>query len=418
MYISDMDVPPMLLDLFRAYYDARRNKRTTESALRFELDFEAQLFVLYEELNTRTYRISPATCFVVTKPVRREIFAGDFRDRVVHHLIYNYLAPLCERVFIFDSYACRVGKGTTCGIRRADHFIRSVSRNYTRDCYTLKLDVSGYFMSIDRAILYEKMVALVARYRGVVAWDADFLLWLLRVVIFHDHTAHCLMRGRPSDWDGLSASKSLFYAAPGCGLPIGNLTSQMFGNIYLNDFDHVAAALVPGARYGRYVDDMLFVGPDAQALARAILTVGAYLHEKLALTPHPKKCVLQHYTKGVDFLGVSLRPGRIYVRHRIKCNIYRCVRSWNARAATQSGVLAEEQVEALLASLNSYLGALAPYRTRRLRRKVCSYLSDSLLRYVVPGRAFKRVRMRSNECGNPTECVKCTCKPPRGQGLE
>ena len=283
------DMPPLLIDLFQAYYDARRHKRNTQSALRFELNFERNLFALYDDIVARTYTISPSTCFIVNEPVQREIFAGDFRDRVVHHLIYNYISPLCERVFIHDSYACRTGRGTSFGIRRADHFIRSVSQNYTEDCYVLKLDIAGYFMSINRALLYEKVDALISRYAARVSLDVALVRWLLRTVIFHDHIAGCVMRGTVSDWRGLPASKSLFHAQPGCGLPIGNLTSQLFGNVYLNDFDHMAMHLAPRVRYGRYVDDMFFVGRRDAVLASLVPRIRAYLHDELALLLHPNK---------------------------------------------------------------------------------------------------------------------------------
>ncbi|HCB51317.1 TPA: hypothetical protein DEP21_01925 [Patescibacteria group bacterium] len=147
----------LLLDIFQAYYDARCNKRNTLSQLAFELDFEHSLFELYEELKTRTYEIGQSICFIVSDPVKREVFASSFRDRVIHHLIYNYIYRLFDRHFIYDSYSCRLEKGTHYGIRRMDHFIRSCSQNYTRDCYILKLDIKGFFMSIDKEILKQQI---------------------------------------------------------------------------------------------------------------------------------------------------------------------------------------------------------------------------------------------------------------------
>ena len=149
----------LLTDIFRAYYDARKNKRKTANALRFELNFETQLFKLYEDIVNRTYKVSKSICFVIKRPVQREIFAGDFRDRIVHHLIFNYISPFFERLFINDSYSCRIGRGTSYGIKRVNYFIRSCSQNYTRDCYVLKLDISGYFMGINKMILYCKKLS-------------------------------------------------------------------------------------------------------------------------------------------------------------------------------------------------------------------------------------------------------------------
>jgi len=267
----------LLQDLFQAYYDARKNKRSTINALAFEMDYEKKLFELCEEIKNRKYELSRSVCFISFEPVQREVFAADFRDRIVHHLIFNYINPIFERLFINDSYSCRAGKGTFYGIKRADHFIRSCSRNYTKDCYMLKMDIKGYFMAMDRNIAYEKIKKAlhpvksgsagilpqaelfnrVNRFQAEVKFDLDLVLYLIRKVIFHDPTKHCVIRGSKDDWEGLPKSKSLFFAGKDKGFPIGNLTSQLFGNIYLNDFDHFIKHKLGLRYYGRYVDDFL-----------------------------------------------------------------------------------------------------------------------------------------------------------------
>jgi len=147
----------ILNDLFQAYFDARKNKRNTINALAFEKHFEENIFSLFNEITDYNYNPLPSICFVVTKPVKREIFAANFRDRVIHHFIYNYIAPVFEKIFISDSYSCRKGKGTHYGIKRIDCFIRSCSNNYQKDCYILKLDIKGYFMAMNRNLLYGKV---------------------------------------------------------------------------------------------------------------------------------------------------------------------------------------------------------------------------------------------------------------------
>lgn len=406
-------VPPLLRDIFIAYEDAKKNKSNTQSASRFSLNYESNLLLLYEDIISRNYEISPSTCFIIKKPIMREIFAGDFRDRIVHHLIFNYLSPVCERIFSNDSYACRTGKGTSYGIRRADHFIRSVSKNYREECYVLKLDISGYFMSINREILYQKVYAIVRRFEKSIPCESELIVWLLKKVIFHDHVRNCMMNGKKKDWEGLPQSKSLFYAKSGCGLPIGNLTSQLFGNIYLNDFDHMATRLSHG-HYGRYVDDMIFVSREKEELISVIFDVRAYLKENLKLTLHPRKIYLQSYTKGVDFLGVSIRVGRIYPRHRLKGSIYRLVSLWNTivedksfaldntearppeypRTCLQVQSLHTMQFQQFQASINSYLGTIAAYRTRRLRVKVLRSISVSSLQYFSFCSPYKKVDLR------------------------
>ncbi len=157
MKIKHNDNQQLLLDLFRAYFDTRKNKRRTANALAFEAGYESKLFTLYEEIINRKYKIGQSICFMVEKPVKREIFAADFRDRIIHHLIFNYINPIFEHHFIKDSYSCRIGRGTSEGIKRVNNFIRSCSENYTKDCYILKLDIQGYFMAMDRDILYRKI---------------------------------------------------------------------------------------------------------------------------------------------------------------------------------------------------------------------------------------------------------------------
>jgi len=155
LFPSSAPIP--LVDLFEAYEGCRRHKRNTANAIAFELDYEQNLVELCEEINNGIYQPGKSIAFIVDRPVKREIFAADFRDRVVHHLIINKLNALFEKEFIGDSYSCRKGKGTHKGIKRLDGFIRQCSQNYSRDCWILKLDIKGFFMSIDRQRLYHRL---------------------------------------------------------------------------------------------------------------------------------------------------------------------------------------------------------------------------------------------------------------------
>jgi len=148
-------------ELFEAYYECRKNKRSTANALAFELAYESNLLALFEEIRSGTYRVGKSIAFIVNRPVKREIFAGDFRDRIVHHLIIRKLNPIFEKIFIHDSYSCREGKGTLFGVRRIDGFIRSATENYVRDAYILKLDIQGFFMNIDRGILLDRLSRII-----------------------------------------------------------------------------------------------------------------------------------------------------------------------------------------------------------------------------------------------------------------
>ena len=384
----------LLLDLFRAYFDARQNKRRTANALAFEDGYEEKLFKLHEEIVNRTYKIGRSICFIVNKPVKREIFAADFRDRIVHHLIFNYINAIFEKHFIKDSYSCRVGKGTSQGIRRVDHFIRSCSENYQKDCWILKLDIQGYFMAMDRNILYKKIERGLKAAKNA-AFDVDLMLWLIRAVVFHDPTKNCRVKGNREDWVGLPKSKSLFFAAEGKGFPIGNLTSQLFGNIYLDGLDHFAREKIGVKRYGRYVDDMVFVHPGQEFLKSVVSKIRDYLRKELGLALHPKKIYLQHFEKGVSFLGAFIKPYRIYIGKKTKQNFYAKAKMWNEAAEKKRGLSGKEEAKKFVACVNSYLGIMKHYDTYILRKKIARSFGGEILKSVVFSKNFEKAMLIS-----------------------
>jgi retron-type reverse transcriptase len=312
----------LIEDIFQAYYDARKNKRNSNSSLEFEIEYEKNLVKLFWEINQRSYKPKPYSAFIIKKPVKREVFASQFRDRVVHHLIFNYLNPIFDSLFINDSYSCRLGKGTSYGIKRADYFIKSCSQNYKKDAYIMKLDIEGYFMSIDKVILFEIIKKQIIIRQAKLKCQLDLILFLLKVVIFCDPTKNCLIKSGREAWSGLPQSKSLFYSGKNKGLPIGNLTSQLFANIYLNEIDQFIKRHLKLKYYGRYVDDMIFVDSDKRRLLWATDKIKEYLVNNLSLKLHPKKIYLQPTSKGVNFLGVFIRPYRVLVGKRVKRNFY------------------------------------------------------------------------------------------------
>ena len=355
-----------LHELFEAYTECRRNKRNTANALAFEMDYETRLIDLWRDINAHTYNPGKSIAFIVDKPVLREIFAADFRDRVVHHLLIRKLNPLFEKCFIFDSYACRVGKGTHLGIRRIDRFIRCCSQNYTRDCYLLKLDIQGFFMSINKDILWTRLQSFIQAYYHQA--DQPLVLELCRKIIENDPTRHCVFKGQASDWDDLPVTKSLFHSHAGCGLPIGNLTSQVFANFYLNAFDHYVKKDLGIRYYGRYVDDFVLVHTDQTFLQDIVPKLAHFLQHHLQLTLHPKKIYLQHYSKGVQFLGTVIKPHRIYMANRTKGNFYAAIQKHNRVVQTAKPDKTER--DAFLSSMNSYLGILKHYKTFALRKRM------------------------------------------------
>lgn len=283
----------LLVQLHLSYLHARRNKRNTHNQLKFEMYQEANLHQLAKSIYERNYTPKPCIAFIINKPVMREIFAADFTDRVVHHFLYRCLYPIIDRKLINDTYSCREGKGTLYGIERVKQFVRSCSENHSKETYIMKLDIEAYFMNIQHALIYEMVVKLLPEtklfYLGV---SKDTVLYLLRQTIFNTVTENCRIKGSRSDWIGLPESKSLFHYPVSTGLPIGNLTSQVFGNVYLNSFDHFVKHKLGIKYYGRYVDDMVFIHNDKQFLVNCISHIQEELN-KVGVKIHPRKNTLR-----------------------------------------------------------------------------------------------------------------------------
>ena len=376
----------LLTDVFQAYYDARRNKRNTASQLRFEMNLEANLVELTRELETGTYQVGRSVCFMVTKPVRREIFAADFRDRVVHHLLYNWLSPLFERTFINDCYSCRKARGTLYGVRRTLHHMRSATRNFSRRAYILKMDIQGYFMAIDRRRLLDILFSTLDRHarrrcdpggkRWCEAIDYQLVKPLLEKVVMNDPTQGCLVKGSRSEWKGLPPDKSLFHARSGCGLPIGNLTSQLFSNVYLTQFDHWMKRHCRQRGYGRYVDDMMVVGTSAPALARLMRQVEAQLATHYGLRLHPRKRLLQRADRAITVLGMRLHRGTVLPGKRTAHNLRLALAAY-ARQMGHPGAGSDgETAMSHLPRLNSYFGLLRHCAAERLRQSIGKQAAD------------------------------------------
>ena len=361
-----------LEELFEAYIECRKKKRYTCNALKFEVDYEEQLVQLCREINQGIYQPKPSIAFVVDKPVKREIFAANFRDRIVHHWLVNKLNPLFEKMFIYDSYACRKNKGTHFGIGRIDRFMRQCSRQYSRDCYILKLDIRGFFMHIDKELLLNKLVHFInEKYTDK---DKQLILEICRIIINNNPTQNVIIKGGRSNWNGLPTDKSLFHSPANCGLPIGNLTSQVFANFYMNDFDHYIKNTLGIRYYGRYVDDFVIIHEDKEFLKELIPKLSNFLSSKLKLRLHPRKIYLQKYDKGVTFLGVVIKSFRLYIANRTKGNFYAAMERHNKIARDHRPT--KEELKHFQSSMNSYLGIMKHYKTYALRKRmIFKYLS-------------------------------------------
>ncbi len=367
----------LLLDLYAAFHCARQHKASRLYVQHFERNLDENLRSLADDLYSRNYTPEPSSCFIVERPKKREVFAAQFRDRVVHHLYYNYTHQLFERTFIEDCYSCIPGRGTHFGIERISRHIRSASDNYRHTCYAMSLDIRGYFMHIDRQLLADiacntinRMASHRMNRKSPQRWrdwiDIEFLTWLTREISLLDPKTCCNIVGDPSDWDTLDRNKSLFFTGDGCGLPIGNLTSQLLSNVYLNEFDQFMKRQMHCRYYGRYVDDACVISRDRQQLKRMVPAIRAFLSQQMKLDLHMGKLKIAEVHQGVEFLGAFIREGRTYPS---SASLRRTIRNFKAMNATN--------LQTIEQSVNSFLGLLSHYNCYNIRARM--FLTPALL---------------------------------------
>ena len=366
------------IDLLNAYTDCKKHKRSSVSCALFETDEINNLMKLYKEINDDTYQIGTSNTFVVTSPKRREIFAANFNDRIVHHYIIQKLLPYFEAKFIDDTYNCRKGKGVLFGINRIQEKIRNMSNNYTSDCFILKLDLSAFFMSINKVILWKKLETFIKE--NYIGEDKDLILHLSKMVVMHCPQDNCKRCSPIEMWNSLPSNKSLFSLPKDKGLAIGNLTSQIFANFYMSFFDDWICS-IKGIEYGRYVDDIILISSDKKLLLKLIPKIRIFLKENLELELNNKKLYLQHYSKGVAFIGYVIKKDNIYPGKRLRSNIYKFLKEYS----DSEGYLYE--VIPFISRYNSYMGFLKHTKSFQLRK----YLWKS-----IPFNIRRRLKIRKN----------------------
>lgn len=349
-HISNVRLDWLSKELWKAYEAARAGKTKKPEVEAFGKIAKIEIAALAYEIHTRSYTPRPSTAFIVNKPIKREIFAAAFRDRVVHHFLFNQVNAWWDARFIEDNYSCRIGKGTLYGIRRLDHHIRSVSRSYTRPAYVLKLDLQGYFMSLDRKKLYARAMWGLDRQYANKGYAYQVCKFLWKVIIFNDPLKDAVIHCPRSAWKGLPPSKSLYHQPKGRGIAIGNLTSQLLSNIYLDQLDRFVTLELGFKHYGRYVDDFYIIAPDKAELVEVTMTVEQYVNHSLGLVLHPHKKHLQECNRGVAFLGAVIYPHRIHPGKRLKRNLMAALSNPDCPETTEA----------------SYRGLVKHYRHRKL----------------------------------------------------
>ena len=372
----------LLYDLYVAFEGAASHKHKMSYVVKFERELAENLNALCDDLLTHRYRALPSKCFVVKYPKQREVFAAMFRDRVVHHLYFRYTHQLFERTFIADSYSCIKGRGTLYGVNRLRQHIRQASHNWQERAYAMSLDIRGYFMHINREkllrIATDSMRKMATHKVGLTdevpipsgvlltpttTWaeirDMDFLLWLTEQIVMLDPMENCIIVGDESDWDGIDHAKCMRFVKKGLALPIGNLTSQLFSNVYMNPFDQFVKRDILCRHYGRYVDDSDMIDPDRAWLLAQVPKVREFLADELGLELHMGKLHIQEIHGGVEFLGTYVKPYRDYVSNKTLERIKGRLQQTDLRNG-----------EAANRTICSYLGILSHTASYNLRREI------------------------------------------------
>ncbi len=333
-----------LENLFASWEEFKKGKRKKLDVSEFEKNLEDEIFRLHRDLKSKTYRHSNYTSFYITDPKLRHIHKAIVRDRIVHHAIYRVLYPIFDKGFIFDTYSCRNDKGSHKAIYRFEYFARKVSKNYSDTCFVLKCDVRRFFDSIDHGKLKELIQEKVK--------DVN-TMWLLDDIIDSF--------GEDRDY-AMDGQISFDFLRPK-GTPIGNLTSQLFANVYLDELDQYIKHVLKVKYYIRYCDDFVILSRDQDYLERTKEQVRDFLAKNLKLALHKDKVEIRKLGQGVDFLGYITVPHFRVLRAKTKKRVLKRVTEKN---------------------LPSYLGVLKHCNGYELEQKVRKIVADQVLKKEDP----------------------------------
>jgi len=287
-------------NLLKAYQEARKSKRYKRNIVRFGFFLESNLLRLQKELISETYMPSSYVCFTVYDPKTRKVAAPAFRDRVLQHCLVARIEPLFESKFIYDSYACRKKKGTHFGSKRIKRFLQAARSKNGKDIpiYCLRLDIEKYFASIS----WDVLLSLVNRNINCPKTKE-----LIEKIITNHRCSDPKGQLIPPPLDVVNKQMRR-------GIPIGNLTSQLFANIYLNELDHFAKETLHLRWYARYMDDFLVVHPDKNYLMQVKEQIREFLSDHLRLRLHPKKVIIQNVKNGIPFVGYLIFYDHVLIR--------------------------------------------------------------------------------------------------------
>lgn len=394
-----------------AYRDCMRGKMSSPQALAYMQVAWADLPSLAWELWTGTYKPSTSTCFLVRYPKLREVFAANFRDRIVHHWICLRLEPLFEYRFVSQgdvSFNCRKGYGTEKCIKHCAEGMARVSDNYNKDAWVFRGDLVGFFMSIDKNMLWYLLKRFIIRWKkryerkgwaefGLVGMPEMYwgiLAKATNITVMHHPENDCVLNSCPDDWIGLAPNKSLFGCGEEKGEPIGNLTTQLFANFLMSFFDQYVLYLFRRKNYSyeRFVDDWDIACEDLDFLMKSIPKMEAFLR-KLKLEMHKHKRYLQPVSHGVALVGSYIKPGRVYLSNRTLARFEERVVGFSRliNSKEELGILDCKRIEQVV---NSYLGFCKGKATYNKRKEILGKLGGKFFKYFYIRGHYQSIRAK------------------------
>lgn len=304
-----------LENLLLAWKEFLRGKKNRKDVQEFERDLMTNIISLHNELTLKSYNHSSYYAFNISDPKPRNIHKAIVKDRLLHHALYRILYPFFDRTFIADSYSCRRNKGVHKALDRFRNFAGKVSKNNTKTCWVLKCDIKKFFASIDQHILIEII-------KGYIP-DESIVELLSKII-----------DSFPPNSLGLASR-----VAPRVGLPLGNLTSQLLVNIYMNEFDQFMKHKLKATYYIRYADDFVILSEDKNYLETILPRISEFLEEKLKLQLHPDKVFIKTLASGVDFLGWMHFPNHRVLRTVTKRRMLKRIKDTNRKPETMQSYL-------------------------------------------------------------------------------
>ncbi|MDD5397272.1 MAG: reverse transcriptase domain-containing protein [Candidatus Moranbacteria bacterium] len=322
-----------LENLLLAWKEFECGKKSRKDVQDFSMHLMDNIFLLHNDLLNHTYKHGGYQAFKINDPKPRDIHKATVRDRLLHHAIYRILYPFFDKTFIADSFSCRNNKGTHKSINRFMEFGRKVSKNNTRTCWILKCDIRKFFANIDHEIL----LGILSEYI-----PDERIMALLENII-----------------------RSFSSTKEGVGLPLGNLTSQLFVNIYMNKFDQFSKHKLKSKFYIRYADDFVFFSEDKELLENLTIEISKFLFQELKLELHPDKVFIKTLASGVDFLGMVNFPNYHILRTNTKRRMLKKLK--NKNIDLQKGLIVAENFNQ---SLQSYLGMLKHCNGHKIQKEI------------------------------------------------